>query len=128
MDMNDPDLEQLDEELDALLQRCRPAANPSWVATTERRLLPIELEERGWWRAPQVRVGAAAAFALAAVLLVLTLAGALDGGSEDVRAKGNCEQVLVSRVERVPVIVTSNGQSRVVYRQQRVRRFEQRCR
>ena len=118
----------MDEELDALLQRCRPAANQSWLATTERRLLPRKQQQRGWWGAPQARVGAAAAFALAALLLVLTLAGALDGGSEDVRAKGECDQVLVSRVERVPVMVTSDGQSRVVYRQQRVRRFERRCR
>ena len=82
------------------------------------------------WRLPQVRLGAAFAAGLAALLVVLALAGVgpLGGKSSNVSAKDDCKLVRVSRVERVPVIVEAPSGDSVVYRNQRVQRWERRCR
>ena len=69
------------------------------------------------WRLPQVRLGAALAAGLAALLIVLALAGVgpLGGDTPDVRAKDDCPLVRVSRVERVPVVVEGASGDSVDY-------------
>jgi hypothetical protein len=122
--------EQIDPELDSVLRRNAPAPDPGWVAGLERKLLPRRADRVLVWRLPHVRLGAAFAAGLAALLVVLALAGVgpLGGHSADVRAKDDCKLVRVSRVERVPVIVEAPSGDSVVYRNQRVQRWERRCR
>ena len=122
--------EHTDVDLDALLRRSSPAPEPGWVSGLEQRLLPPARRRGASWRLPQVRLGAAVAAGLAALLIVLALAGVgpLGGDTPDVRAKEDCPLVRVSRVERVPVVVEGRSGDSVVYRRQLVQRWERRCR
>ena len=122
--------EQIDPELDSVLRRNAPAPDADWVAGLERRLLPTRTARAFVWRLPHVRLGAAFAAGLAALLVALALAGVgpLGGKSSNVNAKDDCKLVRVSRIERVPVIVEAPSGDSVVYRNQRVQRWERRCR
>lgn len=122
--------EHLDPELDALLQDARPRPDQRWVAATERRLLPEHREWFQWRPAPALRMGAALAVVLAALLLALSLFGSspFDGTGGDVKAGDECRTVKVTRVERVPnVVEDADGEPRIVYRRERVERFVERC-
>ena len=122
--------EHTDVEVDALLRRSSPAPEPNWVSELERRLLPRPSRRAAPWRVPHVRLGAAVAAGLAALLMALALAvaGPLGGDAPDVRAKDECPLVRVSRVERVPVVVEGGSGDSVVYERQTVQRWERRCR
>ena len=118
--------EHAEPELDALLRSRRPMPDPAWVAATEQRLLPTRRRRLSWSRSPALRLGAALAVALAALVLALSLAGGGPlGGDEPVQAEPKCRTVTVTRVERVPVVV--DGGSRIEYREQQVRRAVRRC-
>jgi hypothetical protein len=122
--------EHTDVELDSLLRRSAPAPDTGWVSELEQRLLPPAQRRAAPWRLPQVRLGAALAGGLAALLVALALAGVgpLGGDTPAVRAKDDCTLVRVSRVERVPVVVEGPSGDSVVYRRQMVQRWERRCR
>ena len=122
--------EHTDVEVDALLRRSSPAPDPAWTAGLEQRLLPPARRRAAAWRLPQVRVGAAVAAGLAALLITLALAGVgpLGGDTPDVRAKDDCPLVRVSRVERVPTVVERPSGDTVEYRRQLVQRWERSCR
>ena len=120
-----------DAELAAMLVRARPHPDAQWVSALEGDLkLSGRSESSFVWRRPHLRLGAAVVVGFATVLLCLALAGVgpLAGDGANVRAKDECRTVLVKRVERVPIIVSDgNGGSRVRYRNERVSRYEKRC-
>ena len=122
--------EHTDVEPDSALRRSAPPPDPDWVSELEQRLLPSAQRRTAPWRLPQVRLGAALAAGLAALLVALALAGVgpLGGDTPDVRAKDDCTLVRVSRVERVPVVVKGPSGDSVVYRRQMVQRWVRRCR
>jgi hypothetical protein len=119
-------VEPEDREIEELLRRSRPAPSAEWVSRTQSSLLP---ERQPLWRLPAVRVGSALAGGLAALLLVLALAGVdLGGGDRDVRAVPDCPLVTVERTERLPVLVTGpHGRVHVERRKQQVKRSVRRC-
>jgi hypothetical protein len=111
-----------DRELEGLLRANRPRPDADWVRATEDRLLP---RRRSWRPSPTVRVGAAFAGGLAALMLGISLA---DSNSNDaVQAKDRCRSVTVTRVERVPALVLKDGQPRIVYSRKPVQRTVKRC-
>jgi hypothetical protein len=128
--MSHLDPEHTDGELDSLLRRSAPAPDPGWASALEQRLLPSTQRRAAPWRLPQVRLGAALAAGLAALLVILALAGVgpLGDNAPAVRAKDDCTLVRVSRVERVPVLVARPSGDTVVYRRQMVQSWERRCR
>ena len=122
-----PDERQIEE----LLRLSRPEPSATYAARAERELFPEPPVRRPWLRLPAVRIGSALVAGLATVLLVLSLAGAGPLGSKDdaVHAKERCRSIVVTRVERVPTIVTdANGTSHVRYRKKPARRTVRRCR
>lgn len=127
--------EHAEPELDALLRSHRSVPDPRWVAATQDRLLnqsrgPTASRWRTWRPTPALRLGAAFAVVLAALILALSLAGSGPlGGESPVKAKDDCRTVPVTRTERVPIIVEgSDGEPRIVYERKPVQRFEKRCR
>ena len=123
------DPEHLDPELDALLRDRRPHADGRWVAATERELFPQQKSWFAWRPAPALRMGAALAVVLAALLLAMSLFGSSPlSDSEPVKADDNCRTVKVTRVERVPIAtVDADGEPKIEYRRQSVERFVERC-
>lgn len=121
--------EHADPELDALLRSRRPLPDPSWVAATERRLLPGQ-RRRFALRPPRaLRLGVALAVALAGLVLALSLAGGGPlAGDNTVDARDDCHTLTVTRSERVPRVIEGPGGPRIVYRNAPVQRFERVCR
>jgi len=122
--------EHTDPELDALLRERRSRPDAGWVAATERRLLPERRPRFAWRPAPALRMGAALAITLAAIMFALSLfgSGPLGGSNSEVKAEDECRMVPVTRIERVPAVVEgSDGEPRIVYRRERVERLVQRC-
>src|SRR5689334_12423679 len=122
--------EHNEPELDALLRARRPVPDSAFVRATEERLLPRR-SRRSWLpQVPAVRVGAALATGLAALVLALSLIGVgpLGHGDPSVQAQDHCRTVAVMKTERVPAIVRNrHGRATVVYSKQRVRRYVRRC-
>jgi hypothetical protein len=119
-----------DPEVAGLLRASRPEADPAFRRSLEQRLLdrPRRLTLPALPR--PALAGAALAGALALLLLVLGLAGSgpLSGDDDSVRAKDDCRQVTVTRVERVPRIATgSDGEPEIRYDERSVRRVVTRC-
>jgi hypothetical protein len=115
-----------DPELEARLRTARPQPDPAWVRTTGERLFP----ERAPRRLPALRLGTAFAGGLASLVTVLSLAGVgpLAGSSGPVQAQDRCRQVAVTRVQRVPrLVTTAGGAKRVVYTRRPVHRMVKRC-
>jgi hypothetical protein len=124
----------MDEDRDVarLLQASRPEPDPAFRAALEERLLaPRRRFRLALPSFPRPALaGAALAGALALLLLVLGLAGSgpLSGDDDALRAKDNCRQVTVTRVERVPEVVQgSDGEPQIRYREQPVERVVTRC-
>lgn len=119
--------EHADPELDALLQRSRPEPEGAWVhATGERLFAPRPTRSR-----LTLRLGTAFAVGLAALALILSLAGVgpLADSNAPVQARDGCRDVTVTRVERVPSVVTTpDGETKIVYSRKTVRRTVRRCR
>jgi hypothetical protein len=130
MPMAHLDPHQTDLELDAVLRRTVVAPDPAWATALEEDLLPAQRRRAAPWRLPQLRVGAALAAGLAALLVALALAGVapLGGDSSNVRAKEDCTLVRVTRVEREPVVVEGPAGTSVTYQRTRVQRWARRCR
>jgi hypothetical protein len=107
----------------------RPAPDRGWIRKEERRLFHID--SRQHWAFPQVRVAAAFVLAVAATVLLLSLAGVgpLGGAArEAVQADDNCRYVTVTRIERTPAVVEgADGTPSIVYRDERVSRRVKRC-
>ncbi len=124
--------EHAEPEIDALLRQRRPRPDAAWRAATERRLLDHRRAwglRRGPW--PVLRLGAAVAVGLAALVLTLSLAGVgpLAGDHRAIEAKERCRTVAVTRTERVPYLDRGDGGQDVLrYRRERVNRLERRCR
>lgn len=122
MDHGSP--QHTEPELDALLRRNRPEPDPAWVRATGERLLP----DRGR-RLPALRLagGLVAGLAAAAVGLSLAGVGPIADDGDVVEAGDDCRPVTVERVQRVPTIATVDGELRVRFRRERVRRTVERC-
>jgi hypothetical protein len=104
---------------------------PAFVASLEDRLFRSPRPARTWsWR--PALLGASAAVTMAAVALVLALAGVgplATGDDQSVKAKDDCRYVTVQRTERVPTIVTgSDGQPELRFQERQVERRVKRCR
>ena len=118
-------MEPIDPEMDALLRRARPEPDGAWVHATGERLFAPRRTSRPVWR-----LGAAFAGGLAAFATVLSLAGVgpLAGGDQTVNAKDDCRAVTVTRVQRVPSLVTKpSGGVRITYTRKPVQVSERRC-
>lgn len=124
--------EPADPHIDALLRAARPTPDPIWVREAQRELFPhrrrfaLRLRPVG-----AMGFATALAVALAALLLGLSLGGVgpLGSGDHAVQAKDRCQTVDVTRIERVPSIVTTaHGKVRVAYTRKPVLRRERRCR
>jgi hypothetical protein len=125
---------RMDEDRDVarLLEASRPEPDPAFGARLEERLFAprrrLRLAVPSFPR--PALAGAALAGALALLLLVLGLAGSgpLSGDDDALRAKDNCRQVTVTRMERVPEIAQgSDGEAQIHYRERPVKRVVTRC-
>lgn len=117
------------EELEHLLHRSRPRARPQFSDELEASLLGRTRPARPERRRPfALALGGGLALIAAAAVATLAGVGGLPGDDEpDVRARERCRSVNVVRTERVPVLVTRNGEPRIVKRAQKVRRQVRRC-
>lgn len=122
MDHGNP--QHTEPELDALLRRNRPEPDPAWVRTTGERLLPARRR-----RLPALRLAGALAGGLAAVTVGLSLAGVgpIADDRDVVEARDECRPVTVERVQRLPSIATVDGELRLQFRRETVRRTVERC-
>jgi ferric-dicitrate binding protein FerR (iron transport regulator) len=115
-------------EMEDLLRAAKPGPRDEFVLDLERQLLrPPE-------RRSSVAVAGAAAvgMVLALVVVALGVAGTLPlglGGDRPATATDKCRTVVVERTKRVPeFIVGRDGELRLRYRQEVVRRPMMRCR
>jgi hypothetical protein len=117
------------DDLERLLRTARPTPRPGFVRELERTLRPQRPERR---RLRLVLAATGVATALASLVLVLSIAGLLPGssnGSKPVQAAPKCRTVIVERRERRPYFVRlDNGELRVRYHMELVRRPVRRCR
>jgi hypothetical protein len=117
-----------DAQIEQLLKESRPTPDAVWRGELRRDLT----RGRRSWRhlnVSRLRLSAAAAALLAAAALVASLAGAgpLASQDESVQAKQDCRFVTVTRTERVPRVVTTDGEPRVVYSDEVRTRRVKRC-
>lgn len=115
-------------EMENLLRSAKPEPRDEFVLDLERRLLrPPERR-----RSVALAGGTALGMVLALLVLALGLAGALPlglGAERDATATYDCRAVMVERTERLPkFVVGRDGELRVRYRQEVVRRPMMRCR
>jgi hypothetical protein len=116
------------DEIEQLLRQARPEPEPRFVRALEERLLARPRRRR----ARTLVVGLACSGGLAAVLLVLALAGALPlrlGSGRTVSADERCTTVIVRRAERQPIFMVGRaGDVHLRYRIELVDRAVRRCR
>jgi hypothetical protein len=121
---------QIVHDMERRLRDARPEPSSEFVDRLEQRLLPVPRPRRR----PIIvaRVVVAASLALALVLAILGLAGALPRGltsEEPVRATDGCRTVMVETVVRRPeFVVGEGGKLRVIYRREVVQLPQRRCR
>lgn len=121
------DPEPIDAELDALLRRARPQPEGAWVRTTGEQLFAGQTGRRS---RPALKLGTVFAGGLAAFATALSLAGVgpLATGDQTVDAQDNCRTVTVTKLQRVPSIMTTpSGEVRVTYTRRPVEISERRC-
>ena len=115
-------------EMEDLLRSAKPEPRDEFVVDLERRLL--RPPERG--RSVILARGTALGMVLALAVVALGVAGALSlglGGDQRATATDNCRAVMVERTTRVPeFVVGRDGELRLRYRQEVVRRPMTRCR
>jgi hypothetical protein len=126
-----------DQRVERLLRASRPEPDGEFAGRLERRLLGAEpaREPRrmGWMPRLSLRpalagVGAAGLLASAALVVGLAGGGPLSGSDDGARARENCHFVTVKRPGKVPVMVlTKDGEYRVVYRNGTVSKRVKRC-
>jgi hypothetical protein len=126
-----------DQRVEHLLRASRPEPDGEFAGRLERRLLgaePAREPRRASWM-PRLTLrpalaGAGAAGLLAAAALVVGLAGGgpLSGSDDGARAGENCRYVTVMRPGKVPTMVLTQGDYRVVYRNGTVPKRVKRCR
>ena len=111
-----------------LLRAARPEPRPEFVDQLEERILPARRSSRR----PRLLAAVCAAAALGAVLAVLAVAGALPTPlqrDKPASAKDSCRTVVIERVERRPrFVVGEDGEVKLSYRRESVRRPVTRCR
>src|SRR5688572_8846596 len=123
----------MDDERDAerLLRAAEPAPSSDFVRTLEARLHDTGRRPAWLGRSVPVLAGGALAAMIATVGLGISLAGvgpfSSDAGNR-VEADDRCPTVKVTRIERVPTVVTNaDGRITVERRAQRVTRHVKRC-
>jgi hypothetical protein len=113
-------------EMEDLLRSATPEPRDEFVLDLERRLLRPPERRRA------VAGGAALGILLALVVVALGVAGTLPlrlGGDRPATATDSCTTVMVERTERSPeFVVGRDGELRLRYRQEVVRRPVTRCR
>lgn len=140
--MDDGDRDPSDIEPERLLRAARVPAAPAWRTALESRLFEAQIPHRRSWtgarqalrarpRRPAL-AGALAAAALAAIVLVASLAGAgplASDGSDAVKAGDNCRYVLEHvRAPVARVVGDGRGGTRVVVERRLVTRRTRHCR
>jgi hypothetical protein len=114
-------------EMEDLLRSAKPEPRDQFVLDLERRLLR-KRERRG---SVVLAGGAALGMVLALLVVALGVAGTLPlgfGGDRPATATDNCRTVMVERTKRLPeFVVGRDGELRLRYRQEVVRRPMTRC-
>jgi hypothetical protein len=124
------DMGSKDQQLESLLRSARPTPDPRFRGDLRRKLegdAPL-VGLRPWWRPSRIRLVAAAFLAAGATIASLAGAGPLSSSNDRVQARDDCRYIAVSRIERVPRLVTKNGREQVVYDRKLVTRQVKRCR
>jgi hypothetical protein len=122
-------------EIEQLLIRSAPQPRDAFVRDLETSLMesiaPGRRAWRGLRRPPRLVAAAGFAGAVAAVLLMLSIAGALPldiGGAPDATADRECRTVDEWRVERIPTLsVAPDGDLQILYTTKLVLRPAIRC-
>jgi hypothetical protein len=121
-------MDDVDHQAERLLRALRPEPRADFVRELEESLLA---NRRGRERFRVLLAGAALCMSLAAVALVLSIAGLLPGttgGSRPVEAESPCKTTVVTSRERRPVLVVGrDGEIRTETRTVTVRKPVKRC-